>query len=166
MDIKPFLATKYPITNEDYKQFLDASGWRPFDEHNFLRHWNGSSSYPDGHGRKPVTWVSVKDAATFCHFYNMTLPTPWEWQYLAQGQTDFSYPWGNEPNPENVPEFSSGREMPDPDDVDAHPNGVSWCGAEDLVGHVFLQTSIRHARSSVEVQSGDLRVHIGISQDQ
>jgi len=142
MDIKPFLATKYPITNEDYKQFLDASGWRPFDEHNFLRHWNGSSSYPDGHGRKPVTWVSVKDAATFCHFYNMTLPTPWEWQYLAQGQTDFSYPWGNEPNPENVPEFSSGREMPDPDDVDAHPNGVSWCGAEDLVGNVYQWTRV------------------------
>lgn len=96
----------------------------------------------DGHGKKPVTWISVRDAATFCNFYNMTLPTPWEWQYLAQGQTDYNYPWGNEINPENVPEFSSGREMPDPDDVDAHPGGASWCGAEDLVGNVYQWTRV------------------------
>ena len=33
------------------------TGWRPADEHNWLRHWGGADSYPEGHGRKPVTWV-------------------------------------------------------------------------------------------------------------
>ena len=41
-----------------------------------------------------------------------------------------------------MPDFSSGREMPLPADVDSHPGGGSWCGAEDLVGNVFQWTSV------------------------
>ena len=32
--------------------------------------------------------------------------------------------------------------MPPPDDVDAHPEGASWCGAEDLVGNVYQWTGV------------------------
>ena len=52
------------------------------------------------------------------------------------------YPWGNEFVADNVPVFSSGREMPPPDDVDSHPGGASWCGAEDMVGNVYTWTGV------------------------
>ena len=57
-----------------------------------------------------------------------------------QGHTNLMYPWGDSPDPALVPAFSSGRAMPPPDDVDAHPGGASWCGAEDLVGNVYTWT--------------------------
>ena len=83
------VANKYPITNEQYKTFLEESGWRPKDPHNWLRHWNsteeGSLMYQEGEGKKPVIWVSVRDAETFCHYYDMRTPTPWEWQWMAEG---------------------------------------------------------------------------------
>ena len=68
--------------------------------------------------------------------------TPCEWQWLGQGATNLIYPWGDAADPALVPEFSSGREMPDPDDVDSHPAGASWCGAEDLVGNVYTWTRV------------------------
>jgi len=142
MDIIPFTATKYPITNEQYKIFLDESGWQPKDPHNWLKHWNGSDTYPAGFDKKPVTWVSVRDAETFCSYYNMQTPTPWQWQWMAQGPTNVNYPWGDDPDPARVPEFSSERDMPAPDDVDAHPDGASWCGAEDMVGNVYSWTRV------------------------
>ena len=58
----------------------------------------------------------------------------------VQGHTNLMYPWGDSPDPALVPAFSSGRAMPPPDDVDAHPGGASWCGAEDLVGNVYSWT--------------------------
>ena len=58
----------------------------------------------------------------------------------VQGHTNLMYPWGDSPDPALVPAFSSGRAMPPPDDVDAHPGGASWCGAEDLVGNVYTWT--------------------------
>ena len=57
-----------------------------------------------------------------------------------QGHTNLMYPWGDSPDPALVPAFSSGRAMPPPDDVDAHPGGASWCGAEELVGNVYTWT--------------------------
>ena len=89
-----------------------------------------------------MTWVSVRDAETFCHYHDMRTPTPWEWQWLGQGATNIMYPWGDTADPALVPEFSSSREMPDPDDVDSHAAGASWCGAEDLVGNVYTWTRV------------------------
>ena len=137
MYLPGFKATKYPITNGQYKQFLEETNWEPRDSHNWLRHWGEASSYPEGFEKKPVTWVSVTDAETFCAYYGMATPTPWQWQWMAQGPEDNNYPWGNEEDPARVPQFSSARDMPAPDDVDAHPDGASWCGVEDLVGNVY-----------------------------
>jgi gamma-glutamyl hercynylcysteine S-oxide synthase len=37
LDIKAFLIDKFPVTNAQFKCFLDASGYRPKDDHNFLK---------------------------------------------------------------------------------------------------------------------------------
>ena len=142
LEMSPLYSTKYPVTNADYKKFLDESGWRPEDDHNWLRHWNGTASVPEGGDRQPVRWVSVKDAATFCQYYGMRLPTSWEWQWVAQGPSLHYFPWGDELDLSLLPTFSSERSLPDPEDVDSHPGGASWCGAEDLVGNVYQWTSV------------------------
>ena len=141
LEMSPLTSTKYPITNAEYKQFLEETGWRPEDDHNWLRHWK-DGLVVEGEERNPVTWVSVRDAATFCRYHGMRLPTSWEWQWLAQGTGLHYYPWGDDLDLDLIPTFSSGRELPPPDPVDSHPGGASWCGAEDLVGNVFQWTSV------------------------
>ena len=41
-----------------------------------------------------------------------------------------------------MPDFTSGRTMPPPDDVDAHPDGANELGIMDLVLFVYNKASI------------------------
>ena len=55
----------------------------PQDTHNFLRDWS-NGTFPGGRGNRPVTWVSLPDAAAACTWAGGRLPHEWEWQYAAQ----------------------------------------------------------------------------------
>lgn len=52
--IHSFWIDKYLVTNSEFKTFLQASGYRPTDLHNFLRDWS-NGTYPSGWDNKPVT---------------------------------------------------------------------------------------------------------------
>jgi formylglycine-generating enzyme required for sulfatase activity len=54
--IKAFWIDKYPVTNAQFKKFIDAAHYNPQDDVNFLRDWQ-SGKYPEGWDNKPVTWV-------------------------------------------------------------------------------------------------------------
>src|SRR5262245_63285315 len=60
VQIGEFSLDRYEVTNAEYKRFLDASGYRPAEPRNFLRHWQGSIL--DALPNQPVTWVSLADA--------------------------------------------------------------------------------------------------------
>jgi formylglycine-generating enzyme required for sulfatase activity len=139
MQIKPFYMDKYPVTNAEFKKFLDASHYRPKDDLNFLKDWvNGS--YPQGWDKKPVTWVSREDAIAYATWAGKRLPHEWEWQFAAQGTDDRLYPWGNVLDLTAMPVPETGRIMRGPEDVDAHPTGSSPFGVMDMVGNVWQWT--------------------------
>jgi len=94
MQIKSFYIDKYPVTNADFKKFLDAAHYRPKDDGNFLKDWK-DGNYPQGAAKRPVTWVSLEDARAFAKWAGKRLPHEWEWQYAAQGKDERIYPWGN-----------------------------------------------------------------------
>lgn len=94
MQIKPFYIDKYPVTNAQFKKFLDASRYHPKDDQNFLKDWK-NGTYPEGAANKPVTWVSLEDAREFAKWAGKRLPHEWEWQFAAQGNDGRTYPWGN-----------------------------------------------------------------------
>ena len=137
--IGAFHIDRHPVTNAQYRAFLDATSYRPRDAHNFLRHWQDEAPRR-GWENKPVVWVSIEDARAYAQWAGKRLPHEWEWQYAAQGTDGRRYPWGNEWNADAVPQPSSAREMPLPDDVDAHPAGASPFGVMDLVGNVWQWT--------------------------
>jgi formylglycine-generating enzyme required for sulfatase activity len=140
MQVAPFYIDKYPVTNADFRKFLDAAHYHPADDRNFLKDWK-SGSYPDGWGNKPVTWVSLEDARAYANWAHKRLPHEWEWQFAAQGgDPDRPYPWGNQWNSSNVPQPDKTRTLTAPDDVDAHPEGASSAGVMDLVGNVWQWT--------------------------
>ena len=61
---KTFYIDKYPVTNAQFKKFLDATHYHPNDDLNFLRDWK-NGTYPEGWANKPVTWVSLEDARAY-----------------------------------------------------------------------------------------------------
>jgi formylglycine-generating enzyme required for sulfatase activity len=139
MQIKSFYIDKYPVTNAQFKKFLDSSHFHPKDDLNFLRDWK-DGSYPTGWENKPVTWVSQEDARAYASWAGKRLPHEWEWQYAAQGTDRRIYPWGNEWDDGAVPQPDKSRTMRGPDAVDAHPKGASPFGVMDLVGNVWQWT--------------------------
>ncbi|MGA8153323.1 MAG: formylglycine-generating enzyme family protein [Terriglobales bacterium] len=139
MHVGAFWMDRYPVTNAQFKRFLDATHYHPADDLNFLRDWQ-NGAYPAGWDNKPVTWVSLEDARAYAAWAGKRLPHEWEWQYAAQGTDGRLYPWGNNWNNSAVPVSDQGRTLRGPDPVDAHPSGASPFGVEDLVGNVWQWT--------------------------
>ena len=139
MKLPAFHIDRFPVTNADYKQFVDATGYRPADDHNFLRDWKKGAP-PRGWEKKPVTWVSLEDARAYAAWAGKRLPHEWEWHYAAQGTDGRLYPWGNDWNTAAMPTPNTGRTLLPPADVDAHPAGTSPFGVMDLVGNVWQWT--------------------------
>ncbi len=139
LHIKSFHMDRYPVTNAEFKKFMDATKYLPKDDHNFLKDWK-NGTYPAGWENKPVTWVSLEDARAYAAWAGKRLPHEWEWQYAAQGTDGRTYPWGNSWDAQAVPVPEKGHDLPGPNNVDAHPKGASPFGVMDLVGNVWQWT--------------------------
>ena len=151
LHVKSFWIDKFPVTNQEFKKFLDATHYHPQDDLNFLRNWK-NGTYPDGWANNPVTWVSLEDARAYASWAGKRLPYEWEWQYAAQGTDGRVYPWGNEWDASAVPVPDKSRTMRGPDPVDAHPKGASPFGVMDLVGNVWQWTeefTDEHTRAGI-----------------
>jgi gamma-glutamyl hercynylcysteine S-oxide synthase len=156
MQIKPFYIDKFPVTNAEFKKFLEATHYKPADNLNFLRDWK-NGTFPEGWDAKPVTWVSQDDARAYAKWAGKRLPHEWEWQFAAQGLDDRLYPWGNEWQASAVPVPERGRVLHGPDNVDAHPAGASPFGVMDMVGNVWQWTDEyvdEHTRGGI-LRGGD-----------
>ncbi|MDR3738503.1 MAG: SUMF1/EgtB/PvdO family nonheme iron enzyme [Terracidiphilus sp.] len=170
IQIKPFFIDKFPVTNADFKKFIDATSYLPKDAYNFLKDWK-NGTYPDGAANKPVTWVSLEDARAYAAWAGKRLPHEWEWQYAAQGNDRRIYPWGScdwlaqlaHPGQSGctVASAQPGSFAPTPDkdrvmlaaaDVNAHPDGASPFGVMDMVGNVWQWTDEyidEHTRAAI-----------------
>jgi gamma-glutamyl hercynylcysteine S-oxide synthase len=158
VQITSFWIDKYPVTNAEFKKFLDSTKYHPKDDFHFLFDWK-DGTYPAGWDKKPVTWVSQEDARAYAAWAGKRLPHEWEWQYAAQGNDERMYPWGNTWNDQALvapthmaPLPNKSRELTSPDDVDAHPEGASPFGVMDLVGNVWQWTDEyqdEHTRAAI-----------------
>jgi gamma-glutamyl hercynylcysteine S-oxide synthase len=152
MTVHAIYMDKYPVTNAEFKKFLDATHYQPGDSLNFLRDWK-NGAYPQGWANKPVTWVSLEDARAYAKWAGKRLPHEWEWQYAAQGGNPARiYPWGDTWEASAVPVPVKGRSLTAPDNVDAHPAGASPFGVMDLAGNVWQWTDEfldEHTRAAI-----------------
>jgi iron(II)-dependent oxidoreductase len=137
--VHSFYIDRTPVTNAEFKRFLDATHYHPNDDHNFLRAWQ-NGNYPEGWGNKPVTWVSIEDARAYADWSGKRLPHEWEWQYAAQSADGRPYPWGNDWNTRAIPPADSGPVMSPPADVSTFPEGASPFGVLHLIGNVSQWT--------------------------
>jgi len=151
LHIRAFYIDRTPVSNSEFKRFLNATAYHPKDDHNFQRAWK-NGAYPDGSENKPVTWVSIEDARAYAAWAGKRLPHEWEWQYAAQSSDGRLYPWGNELNPQALPSPDHGRLMRPLANGDAFPQGASLFGVLDLEGNISQWTDEYrdpHARAAI-----------------
>jgi gamma-glutamyl hercynylcysteine S-oxide synthase len=135
LEIRPFFIDKYPVTNLEYKKFIDSTHYKPENDHNFLKHWK-EGKIPAGEENYPVVYVSREDAEAFAKWRNKRLPTEAEWQYAAQGTDMRKYPWGNK-----MDSLKCNFKLNHPTAVTDYPQGASPYGVLDMIGNVWQLTN-------------------------
>ena len=133
--VERFFIDVYPVTNEQYKAFVNATSYRPKDTANFLRHWVAGRPQK-GQENHPVVNVSLDDARAYARWSGKRLPTEVEWQHAAQGTDARKYPWGNQFDSTKC-NNNLGRTTA----VDRFPSGKSPFGIMDLIGNVWQLTN-------------------------
>ena len=118
---------KTPVTNAQYKAFVDATGYQT------PSHWSGGQ-IPVGQENHPVVNVDWNDAGNFCAWAGVRLPTEQEWEKAARGTDGREYPWGAwEPSRCNSKEAQINDTTP----VGRHLSGASPYGLLDMAGNVW-----------------------------
>jgi iron(II)-dependent oxidoreductase len=165
LEVPEFRIDRYPITNSQYAQFIEAGGyttrsawseegwdWREANLISRPNYWSEGEPWmvqgmfetaapaPDD----PVTGVSWYEAEAYARFVGRRLPSEIEWEKAAtwKAGTKTAFPWGNElPNDEDdeLCNFNSTRLGTTP--VGAFPRGASRNGCVDMTGNVWEWTA-------------------------
>lgn len=181
--VKPFLLSKYEVTNGQYQKFVAATDHAP------PTYWKGKTA-PPGKEKHPVVDVSWDDARAYCHWAGGRLPSEVEWEYAARGSASADgtkrgpiFPWGDnwdrsransasyhfgkdivdnagyqEWSKQNVP-ASLPLTMP----VGSFPNGASPLGILDMAGNAWewcADPYAPYAGSPQGAPAGDVNSHV------
>jgi formylglycine-generating enzyme required for sulfatase activity len=115
----------------------------PFDAHEWwFANWRGAPwEIPPGDAHRPVVFVDYQDARNYAHWAGLRLPTEFEYQRAVRGDTERTYPWGNEWDSEKYAATSLMKKKSGAFAVGSFPAGASKQGAFDLAGNVWEWTS-------------------------
>lgn len=136
--IKKIAIDKYPVTNDDFAEFISVASYKPIVSHLFLHHWKNGRA-PVGKEKHPVVYVSLDDARAYAQWKGKRLVAESEWQFAAAGYDQLRFPWGNELK-QGLYNDTSGTTA-----VDAYPGGRSPFGVYDLCGNTWELTESEYA---------------------
>jgi formylglycine-generating enzyme required for sulfatase activity len=134
VNLQPFFIDIYPVTNYDYKVFVEAT------DHRYPAYWSDAGEIPTGKEQHPITGVNFMDATAFASWKGRRLPTEQEWEKASRGTEGLRWPWGNtfDESKANV-----GQRTTTP--VGAYPEGCNAYGLCDMAGNVWEWTSTWYA---------------------
>jgi formylglycine-generating enzyme required for sulfatase activity len=130
VSVRPFYVDIYETTNQEYGEFVRATGHRP------PATWNGST-YPSYNAKLPVVGVTYDDATAYARWKNKRLPTEEEWEAAARGDGDALYPWGSNWEPEKANADSTHGYLMNVGTT----TGKSTTGTYDMSGNAWEWTS-------------------------
>jgi len=123
-----FYIDRCPVTNAEYKKFVDAT------RHRAPKHWK-NGRIPNGKEDHPVVNVSWDNASIYARWAGKRLPTEAEWEKAARGTDQRKYPWGNSLDGDLFSSSEAGRG--DTTAVGSYPGGASPYGVLDMAGNVW-----------------------------
>jgi len=137
-----FYMDRFPVTNAEYKTFIDRTGYATpqfVNDPAFGRYnWRGRE-FPECRGRHPVVLITRDDAQAYAEWAKKELPSEHHWEKAARGTEGREYPWGDEFDAGrcNTPESGVGETTP----VGLYPSGASPYGCCDMTGNVWEWTT-------------------------
>lgn len=158
VECRGFSLARHPVTNAQFKRFLDETGYVPPVDHPdsnlFLAHLTKGLRPHSEMNDHPAVWVSFVDAVAYCRWAGLTLPTEWLWEKAARGPDGRRFPWGEAPPFTLADHYQvamarvSGKPPPRPPEplanvrsrgicpVGSFPRTRSPYGCEDLIGNI------------------------------
>lgn len=150
LELPAFWIAKYPVTNCQYRTFIDAGGyaeerwWR-----DLVKPQPETSRWPQTN--RPKTNMNWYETVAFCRWFSavlgypgdsIRLPSGQEWEKAACGEKAWVYPWGDEYRSSyaNVNEVTANVgpwNLGEPTAVGMYPHGASSFGVEDLAGNIW-----------------------------
>jgi serine/threonine-protein kinase len=132
--LRPFYADRFPVTNAQFAEFVQTTGYRSEDGGPFSSHFV-EGTIPRALESHPATHVSWFDARAYAVWAGKRLPTEAEWEKSARGDDGRRYPWGKTEPDATRANFGRARNATVP--VGSCPAGSSPYGAEDMSGNVW-----------------------------
>ena len=146
VSVADFYLDRWPVTNAEYKKFVDATGytvpnyevsWCDTRGYNWDPH---ARMYPAGKADHPVVLVTWADAMAYAAWAGKRLPTEAEWERAARGFKGRRYAWGDDFAAEYCNCKEAGLKETSP--VGAFsPAGDTPEGVIDMVGNVWEWTN-------------------------
>lgn len=153
-----FWLDKTPVTNAEYKKFLDANPKHPVpnNKEDWAKPYNWdekSRTYPADKADHPVVLVSWADAHFYAYWAGKRLLTEEEWEKAARGPDGRTYPWGDSPPTSELCNFNQNEKGTTP--VGKYsPAGDSPYGGVDLAGNVWEWTASDYGKSRKALRGG------------
>jgi formylglycine-generating enzyme required for sulfatase activity len=144
IELPEFWIGRYPVTNAQYKRFLDANPRHrvPYYDVDWAKPFNWDQkrrAYPSNKADHPVLLVSWDNAKAFCDWAGLALPTEEQWEKAARGTNGRDWPWGNEWAENRANSSEAGIRGTTP--VGKYsPQGDSPYGCADMAGNVWEWT--------------------------
>jgi formylglycine-generating enzyme required for sulfatase activity len=148
-ELDGFYIDRCPVTNKQYKMFVDATKREP------PSHWMASSVPAElvDHPAVNVTWYDAEAYATWC---GKRLPSSAQWERAARGTNGRKFPWGDvfDESRCNTLESKQGATTP----AGMYPNGASPDGVLDMAGNVWEWTRSDDVESHILIRGGSWKV--------
>jgi len=132
--LKPFAIGRYPVTNQEYRDFLKDTRLDLIP-----KNWD-YRSFPAAQSNHPVYTVTAEMADAYCAWLSektgqrYRLPTESEWEFAAAGPEGLEFPWGNDFRFDHANTAEVGLFASTP--IGVFVEGASPFGVLDMAGNV------------------------------
>ena len=152
-----FYLAKYPVTVDQFLQFIESSNWNyPKEDLDLLRQLSPTSNCPASN-------VSWRDGKGYCRWLRKvtneyySLPYEKEWEYAARGIDGRKYPWGHQLPTPNFMNFHNKKSSSNSCFLGGRfSNYKSPFGIMDMVGNIdeWCLDELEESEESIRILRG------------